>query len=129
MIEFDWEGYRITMVLTKPRFHGKKTFLTKRTCHIYLNHRPIDVQTKIKTVFFETYQEYKVGKKSMPFSMLHFQTDDHDSYDMSINLDQRRINFTPKWQADLWVELRERIKRAFTQELQNTPEGRGLTRE
>ena len=46
--------------------------------------------------FFELYGEYKVGLKSMPFVLLHLETDDHANYDIKMALDQRCINFSPK---------------------------------
>lgn len=127
--EFEWEAYKIQMILTKPVIGGRKTYLTKRTCHAFTNDRPCELQTKIKSVFFEIYQEFKVAQRSMPFVIIHFITTDLDSFDLNLGLDIRHVNFSPKWQADLWCELRERIKTAFFDELQNSTEGKGLGRE
>ena len=40
-ISFSWEVFNITLLLTKPMLDGKRTYLTKKTFHAYLNHRPI----------------------------------------------------------------------------------------
>ena len=42
-IEFEWENFKVLLMLTKPIIDGKKTYLTKRTCHSFLNGRPVDV--------------------------------------------------------------------------------------
>jgi len=94
---FQWETFRVTVILTKAVLDGKKTYLTKRTCHTFINGRPCDIQTRVKTVFFEIYGEFKVADKAMPFVILHFETDDLDSYDLHLSLDVRHVHFSQKW--------------------------------
>ena len=74
----------MTLVLTKPQLNGRKTYLTKRTCHSFMNARPVEIQTRIKSVFFELYSEYKVGEKSMPFVIMHFETKNNDQYEIKL---------------------------------------------
>jgi hypothetical protein len=83
-IEFEWETFKITIIMTKAVLNGKKTYLTKRTCHSFINDRPCELQTRIKTVFFELYGEFKVAQKAMPFVILHFETGNYASYDMTL---------------------------------------------
>jgi hypothetical protein len=83
-ITFRWESFDVTVILTKPILDGKKTYLTKRTCHSFLNMRPVDIQARIKSVFFELYGEFKVAEKSMPFVLMHMETEDHDSYELRL---------------------------------------------
>ena len=90
-IEFEWDTFKITIILTKAVLHGKKTYLTKRTCHAFINERPCDIQTRIKTVFFELYGEFKVAQKAMPFVIIHFETGNYASYDMTLGLDCRNL--------------------------------------
>ena len=77
--------------MTRPILDGRKTYLTKRTCHSFLNGRPVDIQARIKTIFFDIYGEFKVGEKAMPFVLVHLETDDHEDYDLRVNLDMRTI--------------------------------------
>ena len=42
-VEFEWENFNILVILTKPLLDGKKTYLTKRTCHTFCNGRPVDL--------------------------------------------------------------------------------------
>ena len=43
LVKFPYENFEITIILTKPILDGRKTFLTKRTCHAYLNFRPVEI--------------------------------------------------------------------------------------
>ena len=73
-INFKWEAFEVTVILTKPLLDGKKSYLTKRTCHTFMNGRPAEIQARIKSVFFEVYGEFKVAMKSMPFVVMHLET-------------------------------------------------------
>ena len=70
-----WEVFNITLFLTKPVLEGKRTYLTKKTFHSFLNHRPIITQNRKNSVFFEIYGEFKVAEKAMPFAIMHFETE------------------------------------------------------
>lgn len=88
-VSFDWNDFKITLFFVKPYLDGRKTYLTKRLCHTFLNYRPVIIQNRIISVFFELYGEYRVGLKSMPFVMLHMETDDHSQYELKLHLDMR----------------------------------------
>lgn len=83
-----------------------------------MNARPVEIQTRIKSVFFELYSEYKVAEKSMPFVIMHFETNNNDQYEIKLQLDIRTIHFSPKLQAELWQEIRTHCKNAFTEAIQ-----------
>ena len=72
-----------------------------------MNWRPVEYQPRLKSIFFEIYQDFKVAVRSIPYVILALDTDDHEQYDMKIALDIRSVNFTPKEQSDLWAELRD----------------------
>ena len=73
-VEYEWEEFKVTLIVVKPVLGGKKTYLTKRTCHCFLNGRPAEIQSRIKSVFFEIYSEFKVASKAMPFVIMHLET-------------------------------------------------------
>jgi len=62
----------------------------------------------------------------MPFVIMHFETNELESYDLHLSLDVRHVHFSQKWQAELWCLLRENIKKAFYTDIQSTPEGKDL---
>jgi hypothetical protein len=76
-VQYDWEEFKVTAIVCKPVLDGKKTYLTKRTCHSFLNGKPVEIQSRIKSVFFEMYAEFKVASKAMPFVIFHLETKEH----------------------------------------------------
>jgi hypothetical protein len=41
-----------------------------------MNYRPVEIPTEIKAVFYDVYGTFRVKDKSLPFAIVHFQTDD-----------------------------------------------------
>ena len=112
-MSFQYKSFTVTAILTKPRAkalddktkpedvdkvkslldpkYPNKVYLTKRNFHTFINSRPCELQPSLKTAFFDLYGNYVVGPHTLPYVLLHLETDDLSSFEQRITYDMRQV--------------------------------------
>ena len=67
--------------------------MTKKTIHVFFNHKPAEVSTPMKTLFYDIYKDFRVHPNALPFVFLHFQCDDVNGYEVLNMLETRKVTF------------------------------------
>lgn len=60
-------------MLTKPA-RGKRSILSYRYLHTFLNNRPVEPPKTFKSIFYQLYLDFEINNKTIPIVVIHIES-------------------------------------------------------
>ena len=102
---------QIDCIATKPG-RGRLRYLAPRCFQLYLNNRPCLAPRKLRWIISDLYRDWKVPDQTIPYFLMHIKAE-HDTYDLKVTADMRKIFFKPHNEESLNEKIKSSLWSIF----------------